>query len=292
MYRAKERGRNTFEFYTSQLTAETREKLSLEMDLRQAQAKGELMVYYQPQIELRSGRIAGVEALLRWRHSTRGLVPPDRFIPVAEESGLIGPIGDWVMHQAIAQQQDWMAQGLAPVRMAVNLSGRQILFSNVVESVDRALRACALSEEQIDLEFEVTESTLLESDRCADALRRLSARGISIAIDDFGTGFSSLAHLKHLPIDTLKIAKLFIRQIPSDADDSAIVSTIIAIGHNLRLRVVGEGVETQEQLAFLRTQGCDEVQGFLFSKAINADEMTQLLHRSSAASTAPEAETS
>jgi EAL domain-containing protein (putative c-di-GMP-specific phosphodiesterase class I) len=204
-------------------------------------------------------------------------VLPDLFIAAAEESGLIEPIGDWVLHQAFAQLAARPAQGLSPIRLAVNLSGRQLLYDHVVETVNRALRAHALEPNQIQLEMEITESVLLSGERCAEVLRRLRQLGASIAIDDFGTGYSSLGHLKHLPVDTLKIAQVFVQHAPTNADDKAIVSTIIAMGHNLRLRVMVEGVETHEQLAFLRSQGCDEVQGHVICKAVCAEEMTRLL---------------
>jgi diguanylate cyclase (GGDEF)-like protein/PAS domain S-box-containing protein len=277
MYRAKERGRHTFEFYTVELTAKAQERLSLEVELRQALANREFVLYYQPQLELATGRIVGVEALLRWRHPSKGLVLPDNFIPIAEETGLIEPIGEWVINAAFAQAAAWSALSVGPVRVAVNLSGRQMLYDHVFETVDRALRAHQVAPHHLQVEIEITESVLLSLERSADILGRLRTLGVSIAIDDFGTGYSSLSHLKHLPIDTLKIAQVFVRHIPGDADDKAIASAIIAVGHNLRMRVIAEGVETREQLEFLRAQGCDEVQGHVICKAIRVEEITDVL---------------
>jgi diguanylate cyclase (GGDEF)-like protein len=277
MYRAKERGRHTFEFYTAELTAKAEERLNLEVELRQALANREFVLYYQPQLELATGRIVGVEALLRWRHPRRGLVLPEHIITIAEETGLIEPIGAWVMNTAVAQAAAWSAQGLGPIRVGVNLSGRQMLYDHVLETVDRALRMHQVAPGHIQMEIDITEGVLLSLERSADILRRLRALGLSIAIDDFGTGYSSLSHLEHLPIDTLKIAQVFVQHIPVDSDDKAIASAIIAVGHNLRLRVVAEGVETQEQLEFLRAQGCDEVQGHVICKAVSVEETTEIL---------------
>jgi diguanylate cyclase (GGDEF)-like protein/PAS domain S-box-containing protein len=279
MYRAKERGRHTFEFYTAELTARAQRHLTLEGELRQALAAGEFLLHYQPQFDLATGRIVGVEALLRWRHPTRGLTLPDEFIPIAEESGLIEPIGEWVIDEAFAQAAAWSAQGLAPTRVAVNLSARQMLYDHVIAIVERALRKHAVEPNRIQLEIEITESVLLSAERSAAMLRRLRALGVSIAIDDFGTGYSSLSHLKHLPVDTLKIGHVFIQHIPADLEDKAIASTIISIGRHLGLRVVAEGVETHEQLAFLREQRCNEVQGHLLCEALDASEVTRVLRR-------------
>jgi diguanylate cyclase (GGDEF)-like protein/PAS domain S-box-containing protein len=277
MYRAKERGRHTFEFYTAELTVRAGERLRIEAELRQALANAQLVLHYQPQVELSTGRITGVEALLRWQHPTRGMVLPDQFIAIAEESGLIEPIGDWVVNQALADAAVWAMQGLPPMRVGINLSGRQVLYDHVVKTIERALREHAVSPERMRIELEISESVMLSLERSANILQQLRALGVSIAIDDFGSGYSSLSHLKHLPIDSLKISRVFVQNMATDSADRAITSTIIAVGHNLRLKVIAEGVETREQLEFLRDQGCDEVQGHVICEAVRADEVTRLL---------------
>jgi diguanylate cyclase (GGDEF)-like protein/PAS domain S-box-containing protein len=277
MYRAKEHGRHTREFYTPEIGARASRHLSVENGLRRALARGELLLHYQPQFDMRSGRLAGVEALLRWQHPDDGLLLPDRFIPVAEESGLIVGIGEWVVRQACAQTRAWINQGLAPPRIAINISGRHILHDHLVQTVQAALHEHGLDEHPALLEVEITESTLQSIERSADVLARLRALGVRIAIDDFGTGFSSLSLLKHLPIDTLKIAQVFVRHVPDDKDDCAIVSAIISMAHALGLRVTAEGVETDAQFAFLMAQDCDEVQGHLRGAAESAEAMGERL---------------
>jgi diguanylate cyclase (GGDEF)-like protein/PAS domain S-box-containing protein len=277
MYRAKGRGRHTYDFYTPDLTAHALERLALEVDLRRGLANSEFELYYQPQIELATGRIAGVEALLRWNHPSKGMVLPDQFITAAEECGLIEPIGDWVIGEAFSHAATWAAHGLGPIRIAVNLSGRQMLYDHVVETVDEGLRRHAGELDRVQLQIEITESVLVSSEHNADVLQSLRARGVSIAIDDFGTGYSSLSQLKHLPIDTLKIAKSFIQNILAAPGDSAIASAIISMGHDLGLKVIAEGVATDEQLAFLRNQGCDEAQGYLICVPVRADQVAELL---------------
>jgi diguanylate cyclase (GGDEF)-like protein/PAS domain S-box-containing protein len=274
MYRAKDHGRHTHEFYTPEIGARALEHLSVENGLRRALAHDELELYYQPQFELGSGRLAGIEGLLRWNHPDEGLLLPDRFIPVAEESGLIVDIGKWVIRQACAQARAWIDQGLAPPRIAINVSGRHILHDHLVQTVQSALQDNGLEPGRALLELEITESTLQFMERSADVLGRLRALGVRIAIDDFGTGFSSLNLLKHLPIDTLKIARVFVRHIPGDRDDSAIVSAMISMAHTLGLRVVAEGVETEAQFAFLLAQHCDEMQGHLRGAAESVAVMT------------------
>ncbi|MFZ5509261.1 MAG: EAL domain-containing protein [Pseudomonadota bacterium] len=277
MYRAKDRGRHTYDFYTADLTRKVVEQFALEVDLRQALARGEFELRYQPQVALSSGRLVGVEALLRWRHPERGLLLPHQFIAAAEESGLIEPIGAWVIEQALAQAAAWAAAGLPSLRVAVNVSGRQMLDGRFGDVLDAALRRHAVAPDRVQLEIEITESVLLSVERSAGVLQRLKARGVIIAIDDFGTGYSSLSHLKHLPIDTLKICQTFIHGIPGDADSRAIAAAVVSMGHSLGLRVIAEGVETREQLDFLRRQGCDEVQGHLVSEPVAAQTVENLL---------------
>ncbi len=286
MYRAKARGRNNYDFFTAEITAEANAHLALEAGLRHALACGEFELYYQPQIALASGRIVGVEALLRWRNPTRGLILPGEFIHVAEESGLIDVISEWVLDTALSQAAIWSEQSLAPLRVAINLSGRQILHDHMDESLDEALRQQDLGQD-MTLQLEITERILLSFERCADAFRRLKSRGMTIAIDDFGTGYSSLSRLKHMAVDTLKIDKTFIRDIPASIDNKAITTAVITMAHSLGLKVIAEGVESQEQLAFLREHDCDEAQGYAISEAVDAGVMTKLLQRGILQSGAP-----
>jgi diguanylate cyclase (GGDEF)-like protein/PAS domain S-box-containing protein len=277
MYRAKERGRSTYEFYTRDITERVMEHVSLEAGLRHALAHGELQLHYQPQFEPGSLRLVGVEALLRWQHPQQGLIEPERFISVAEQSGLIQTIGTWVIHQACAQARAWLDQGLAPVRMAINVSGWQILHDGLVNTVKEAQRTHGLRSDETQIELEITETVLQTVEPSAAVLQQLRALGVRIAIDDFGTGYSSLSMLKQLPIDTLKIDRLFVRNTPEDSDSRAIVSAVISMAHTLGLRVVAEGVETQAQLDFLRDEGCDEVQGYLLGRPAPAADTARLL---------------
>jgi len=276
MYRAKEYGRNNFQFYVADMNVKARERLMLESSLRRALDRNEYMLYYQPRVDLLSGQIIGAEALLRWRHPEMGLVPPADFIPILEETGMIIPVGDWALREACRQNRIWQDMGLTPIRVAVNLSVRQFIQKDLADSVVRALDAAGLSAEH--LELEITEDLLLEHNQTnIITLSRLKNMGIHISIDDFGTGYSSLSYLKRLPIDTLKIDQSFVRDIGTDPDNKAIASAIIAMASSLRLNVLAEGVETDEQLAFLRAQGCNEIQGFSFSHPLPAEEFEQLL---------------
>ncbi len=277
MYHAKERGRNTFRFYTAELTTKAFEHLSLERGLRRALNNDEFELYYQPQVALDSGKIVGVEALIRWRHPKRGLLAPSSFIPVAEETGLINPIGEWVFRTACAEAKTWRAQGLPAVRLAINLSERQILSESSLERIHTMLHDLGLKPGMVQLDLEITERVLKIAEQSVDTLSHLKSWGIMLAIDDFGTGYSSLSRLKQLPIDTLKIDRSFVRNIPHDRDDQAIVKAIIAMGHGLSLNVIAEGAEREDQLAFLHAHGCDELQGFLFSKPVPAKTMRRLL---------------
>lgn len=268
MYQAKHNGRNSYSLYTQEMTERARSLLYLENDLRQALVRDEFELHYQPQVDLSTNAIVGVEALLRWRHPVNGMIEPDQFITIAEETGLIEPIGVWVIEEVIRQARSWRDEGIKPLRIAINLSGRQFEQENLVPSVERALRKQNLSFADVKLEMEVTESLLLSIEKSSVILNKLKAMGISIAIDDFGTGYSSLGNIQFLPIDTLKIDRMFIKGIPSDSNNNAITSAIISMGHALGLRIVAEGVETKAQVDFLREHGCHEVQGFMVCKAL------------------------
>ncbi|NDY42457.1 EAL domain-containing protein [Dissulfurirhabdus thermomarina] len=281
MYAAKDQGKNTYQYYTTSMTADAFRRLSLENSLRRALERGEFLLYYQPQVELETERIVGGEALVRWRHPDMGLVSPAEFIPLAEETGLIVPLGAWVLAEAARQAKAWIDAGLPPIRVAVNLSSRQFRERDLRKTVLGALEAAGL--ESRWLEIEITESILMERGEAAVALlREFREAGIDVAIDDFGTGYSSLGYLKHFPVTSLKIDRSFVQDIPADADDAAITAAIIAMAHQLHLKVVAEGVEDAAQLDFLRRQGCDAVQGYYFSPPVPADEFAGLLAREAA----------
>ena len=269
MYRAKEEGRNHFQFYTVGMNATTVEQLNLENDLRRAIERDELLLHYQPQISLPDRRIVGVEALVRWQHPELGLVPPARFIPIAEETGLIVPIGQWVLQTACAQAKEWLDSGLPPVVVSVNMSSRQFHQEDMLRTVTDALEESGLSADQLALE--ITESSLMKNPEDAVVtLCLLHNMGIGIAIDDFGTGYSSLGHLKRFPLQALKIDRSFIDDVTENPEDAAIVRAILAMAHSLNLKVVAEGVERENQLEFLQDAGCEEIQGFLISKPVPA----------------------
>jgi len=275
MYHAKEQGRNNFQFFSPEMNLRAVERHRLETELRLALEQEQFVLHYQPQADIRSGRLVGVEALIRWQHPQRGLVPPNSFIPVAEESGLIELIGRWALRTACEQIQRWQAAGLPIVKIAVNISARQFTDpKDFADDVTRLLNTVGLDPRY--LELEMTESMLLKNvDENIAVLRKLGTLGTSLAVDDFGTGYSSLAYLKQLPIDTLKIDRTFVRDIESDDDDAAIIKAIIAMAHSLDLRVTAEGVETKGQLAALRKLRCDHFQGYLLSRPIPADEFAQ-----------------
>lgn len=271
MYRAKEHGRNNYQFYTPELTAAFFERLELESSLRRALERDELVLYYQPQVSVHTGEIIGAEALLRWRHPVKGLIPPDKFIALAEESGLMVHLGRWVLRTACLDMRAWAAEGLALPRVAVNLCGQQLMHGDMEQVVKEVLEETGLA--PAALELEITETFVMSHlSSGIESLRGLKALGVTLAIDDFGTGYSSLSYLKRLPLDRLKIDRSFVHDIPADRDDMAIAAAIIAMAHNLNLQVVAEGVETQAQLDFLREHGCDEVQGFYFGRPVPADE--------------------
>jgi EAL domain-containing protein (putative c-di-GMP-specific phosphodiesterase class I) len=244
--------------------------------LRGAVSRGELELYYQPQVDVRSGEVIGVEALLRWNDRDRGVIEPLQFVPLAEETGLILPIGEWVLREACMQAKIWLDAGLGPITMAVNLSARQFRQKNLVQMVSATLEDTGLPAE--NLELEITESTMMHrAEEAAAVLRALHETGVQLSLDDFGTGYSSLAYLHRFQVHTLKVDQSFVRDIKSDRDDAAIVSTVITLAKQLKLKALAEGVETREQLAFLRTRGCDSYQGFLFCRPRPAAEITQLL---------------
>jgi EAL domain-containing protein (putative c-di-GMP-specific phosphodiesterase class I) len=276
MYHAKQRGKNDFRFFEESMNADLLRRGALATALRRALERGELAVHFQPILALRERRIVGLEALCRWHPPGAAPVPPAEFIGVAEESGLIGALGAWVLEEACGSFAKWRAAGLEPGRLAVNVSAVQLRRGAVVETVAPLLRRFEMPPGS--LELEVTEGAVLtdeeEASRCLSALKQL---GVRIALDDFGTGYSSLRHVKRLPVDALKIDRSFVSGIESNSEAQAIVTAIIAIGKQLGLRVVGEGVETRAQESFLRVRGCDEVQGFRFGRPANAEATFALL---------------
>ena len=276
MYRAKEQGRNNFQFYSARMNVHSVERLTMESGLRRALDRDELVLHYQPKVDIRSGGITGVEALVRWQHPEHGLVPPAKFISVAEETGLIVPIGEWVLNSACLAQRSWREAGLPRMRMAVNLSARQLQHGDLVKEIGRVLDRTGC--EPGCLEFEITESMVMQNPaRAVELIRELKALGIAISIDDFGTGYSSLAYLKRFPIDSLKIDRSFIHDLPRDPGNMAITRAVIGMAHSLKLTVIAEGVETREQLDFLRGHDCDQMQGFYFSRPVPAAKVAELL---------------
>jgi diguanylate cyclase (GGDEF)-like protein len=278
MYRAKEQGRNSFQFYAAEQNVHTVERLTLESGLRRALERGQLVLYYQPQVDTASGRITGFEALVRWQHPELGLLPPASFIAIAEETGLIVPIGQWVLHAACATQRDWREAGFAPLRMSVNLSPRQFLHEGLKSDIVNIARAAGV--DTAELELEITEGMVMQDpERAVKLLRDIRDVGVRIAIDDFGTGHSSLAYLKRFPVDYLKVDRSFMADIPADRGDAAITQAIIAMAHSLELKVIAEGVETQAQYEFVLAQRCDEYQGYFFSKPLAEPQARALLGR-------------
>lgn len=276
MYQAKEHGKNSYEFYTAEMNDAAIERLAMENKLRHALQRKELSLHYQPQVDLHSGSIVGVEALARWKTQDNEWISPAKFIPIAEETGLIGPIGEQVLEVACAQNRAWQEAGLAPIRVVVNLSGRQFKDKDLIGTVRRILTETGLS--PVYLGLELTESVIMQNaDVTISTLQELTKMGIQISVDDFGTGYSSLSYLKRFPLHILKIDPSFVREITSHAADAAIATSIITLAHSLKLNVMAEGVETKNQLLFLRDLGCDEMQGYYFSKPLPAEEMTLLL---------------
>lgn len=278
MYRAKEFGRDNFQFYAPEFNTTAHEKFVLQEELRNALARSEFTLVYQPQVDLRSGQVFAVEALVRWNHPTRGTIPPTAFIPAAEETGLIVPIGDWVLHEACRQNKAWQDAGLPPMTVCVNVSARQFRERNLIGRVVNALADSGL--EAGYLELEVTESLIMQDiDLAVATMSELQSLGVQISIDDFGTGYSSLSALKTFPVARLKIDKSFINDLVADENDQAVASAVISLGQKLNLRVIAEGVETDDQVAFLRRNNCDEMQGYHFSKPVSASDIGELLGR-------------
>ncbi|HZM35979.1 MAG TPA: EAL domain-containing protein [Burkholderiales bacterium] len=278
LYRAKGKGKNQYQFYSAQIDDYSRERLALESGLRRALERDELRLHYQPKVDLASGHICGMEALLRWQHPQMGLVAPDRFIQIAEESGLIQPIGAWVLRTACMQNGAWRRQGMRRFPVAVNLSPRQFAEESLLDDIKSALADSGL--QGSDLELEITESMVMnDPEQAVNTLRRLKDLGIRVAIDDFGTGYSSLAYLKRFPIDSVKVDRSFVEDIPQDLDSMAIAQAIIAMAHSLRLKVVAEGVESEAQVSFLRGEACDEIQGHYFSAARAPSEIPGIVRK-------------
>jgi diguanylate cyclase (GGDEF)-like protein len=291
MYLAKEEGKNNYPFFSRQISSMSIERLTLEAKLRRALDNDEFTLQYQARVSITTGEITGAEALLRWWNPDLGAVSPARFIPVAEDTGLIVPIGKWVLKTACAQNVAWQRQGLPPISMAVNVSPRQFKDPRLLLDVREVLADTGMAPEL--LELEVTEGLIIQDvEQAMETLNALKEMGVRLAIDDFGTGYSSLAQLKRFPIDTLKIDRSFIRDIPKDSEDGAITEAIIAMGRTLGVTVVAEGVETGEQEAFLKSRACDEMQGFYFSKPSHPDELATLLRERSQALRAAKAATS
>ncbi len=276
LHYVQERGGNLFHAYSAEMNHKVIEQVTLQASLRQALQRDEFRVYYQPQVNLISGQVVGVEALIRWEHPERGLVPPTEFIPLAEETNLIGLMSEWVLATACAHVKAWQEKGLADLRIAVNLSGRQLTEENLKEKVIRILQSTGLSPAR--LELELTESILLRDMSAAiSTLSELKTLGIHIAIDDFGTGYSSLSQLRHLPFDTLKVDRSFVKNVTEKSETAAITAAIIQMAHSLNLEVIAEGVETQDELAFLRRNNCDEIQGFIVSHPVPQNELLEFL---------------
>ncbi|MGE5621799.1 MAG: putative bifunctional diguanylate cyclase/phosphodiesterase [Bacillota bacterium] len=272
MYRAKENGRNSVQHYNDALRPPFGRRAMLAGELRHALERDQLSLHYQLQLDLKSGAVAGMEALLRWRHPEFGEIAPHRFLPLAEETGLIEPIGDWVMHQACLQNRLWQEAGLPPLRVAVNLSARELAWPGLAARIAQCLRSTGL--DPAYLELELSESASMHApDKTLQLMRTLRELGVGLSIDNFGAGYSSLSYLKRFPIDTLKIDRSFVQDIATDADNAAITSAIIGMARSLKQKVVAEGVETAEQLEFLRRQGCDEIQGYFFSAPLAAPDV-------------------
>ncbi|MCM3750227.1 EAL domain-containing protein [Paenibacillus pasadenensis] len=280
MYRVKEQGKNNYQFYTAEMNEAVTRRMNLEIGLRKGIKKNEFTVHYQPQVDIPTGEIVGVEALIRWQHPQWGLISPAEFIPLAEETGLIIPIGEWVLREACRQNKEWQDAGLTPLRIAVNISSRQFQQSGFVELVSRVLKDTGLEPQY--LELELTESIVQNSAHAISIMHKLKEMGIFLSIDDFGTGYSSLNYLKLFPIDSLKIDQSFTRNLLQDSKDEALVHTIINMAHNLGLKVIAEGVETGEQLQYLLLRHCHEAQGYYFSKPVPAEMISNLLGSKSA----------
>jgi len=279
MYKAREKGPNNYHFFEQDMNVRAIERQSVEASLRLALERDEFLLHYQPKIDLKTGNITGVEALIRWQHPDRGLVPPRQFISVAEDCGLMLPIGRWVLRESCRQAKAWQDAGLRPIEIAVNVSSVEFRSDDFLQGVKTILEDTRL--EPRYLELELTESVLMRhAEFTAPALRKLKAMGVRLAVDDFGTGYSSLSYLKQFPIDTLKVDQSFVHEIAADTDDATIISAVINMSRGLKNRVVAEGVETPEQVEFLQAHGCDEGQGSYFSHPVPAPQFAKLLETS------------
>ncbi|NJN52534.1 MAG: EAL domain-containing protein, partial [Gammaproteobacteria bacterium] len=276
MYRAKERGRNNYQYFSEEMNTKAESRLKTENELREALRQTQFELYYQPKVRLRDNRIIGVEALIRWHHPERGLLSPDQFIGVAEDTGVIVGIGSWVIEAACAAARTLSASAGTPIQMGVNISPRQFRDPDLIRTIRRSIRESAIAPEQ--LELEITETMLMEdADTVLFTIERLRELGVRVAIDDFGTGYSSLNYLKRFPIDTVKIDRSFVMEIPTNNEDMAITTAVIAMAHRLNLEVVAEGIETTDQLKFLAEHDCEFGQGYLFSRPIPLAEIQKLL---------------
>ncbi|BAY77887.1 hypothetical protein NIES25_43570 [Nostoc linckia NIES-25] len=280
LYQAKQQGSSQYQFYSPEINAQLQERLALENELRGALERGEIVVYYQPLIDLHTQEVTAVEALIRWQHPTRGLVSPAKFIPIAEHNGLIVPIGEWVLRTACTQNRNWQLAGLPPIRISVNLSARQFEQANLVGVVKQILEETKLQPSY--LELEVTESSLIvDIQHSVKTLKQLRELGIWLALDDFGTGYSSLNYLKRFPVNMLKIDRSFVQDVTSNSDSAAVTDAIIALAKSLQLKITAEGVETQEQLDYLKKRGCQEGQGYYFAIPTPAERITDILKQNS-----------
>ncbi|WP_227775097.1 GGDEF domain-containing phosphodiesterase [Paenibacillus sp. NAIST15-1] len=275
--RVKELGKNGYLFFVPEMNDRPLERITLEHDMRKALTRGEFELYYQPQVDMSTYRIVGMEALVRWNHPERGLIPPGEFISLAEENGFIVALGTWIMEEACRQNKQWQDKGLERIPVSVNLSVRQFEMNNLTETVQEVLQRTGLEPQYLDLE--ITESMTMEVSRASQTLRKLKDMGVAISIDDFGTGYSSLHYLKNFPIHRLKIDRSFVRDLQQDPNDAAIVSAIIALGHNMNMQVIAEGVETKEQLVFLQNNQCDNIQGYYFSPPLPRSGFESLFRR-------------
>jgi EAL domain-containing protein (putative c-di-GMP-specific phosphodiesterase class I) len=286
MYCAKQRGRNNFQCFTPEMTTATQEKVQLETDLHVALEHNQFVLHYQPKVNTKTGVVHGAEALLRWRHPVRGEIQPADFIHIAEECGLIGAIGTWVMNEACRQARAWQLDGLPSMRIAVNLSASQFRQGNVVAMIRNALEQAGL--EPRFLEVELTESAVMtDPEESIAILERLSEMGVLVSVDDFGTGYSSMSYLRRFPIDKLKIDRGFISQVTARPEEASIVRAIISLAHSLKLKVVAEGVESTDQLDFLKTLGCDQYQGYHFSRALPSSQFEELIRSTRQPARAP-----
>jgi diguanylate cyclase (GGDEF)-like protein len=277
LYQAKAKGKNDYAFFTADMNVLAFERMRIENDLRQALLNEELVLYYQPQISLKTRKLVGMEALVRWPHPSLQMIPPDQFIPVAEESDLIIELGEWVMHEACRQMRQWQRSGLEIVPVAVNVAAKQMKHADFADSVASVLRKTRLDPKWLELEL-TERAVMADVDTTISVMKKVGDMGVKFSVDDFGTGYSSLAYLKHLPLDKLKIDKSFVNDLAIDENDREIANTIIQLAHGLKLSVVAEGVETQQQMSILLGQGCDSAQGYLFSRPLQPDEAAAFLH--------------